>query len=213
MERIGLRAHICARLGELERSLQEQRIDAAIVDTSHRQAGWDGWEGLRWLRGQSDVAALVITDSRQDTKLALRMGADDCLLQPFETEELAARVDALLRRSSEAGPLIEEPAALYVDQRFWINFNSRQVWVGNRGIQLTPRELALLHSLIDNRDQPVSQHKLLDIVWGRQPHDLRSNEVLKQYVWRLRQKLESQPQHPRIIVTEPGSGYRFVSQD
>ena len=81
------------------------------------------------------------------------------------------------------------------------------------GIQvLTPREYRLLRHLIKHRDQTLDHEQILEAVWGRDGKSERPSEVLKQYIWRLRQKIEPDPNHPDTIVTDPGAGYRFVSR-
>jgi two-component system KDP operon response regulator KdpE len=66
--------------------------------------------------------------------------------------------------------------------------------------------------LIQHRDTTLTHEELLEAVWGREPKKDRPTEVLKQYIWRLRQKIESDPNAPETIVTDPGKGYRFVSR-
>jgi two-component system KDP operon response regulator KdpE len=127
---------------------------------------------------------------------------------PFE---VVARCDAVLRRTSSAPEEDSAPPSVYVDRQLWVNFGSRQVWVGETPARLTPREFRLLRYLIRNRDETLTHEALLESVWGRSLESDRPAEVLKQYIWRLRQKIEVDPDRPEIIVTDPGEGYRFVS--
>ena len=84
------------------------------------------------------------------------------------------------------------------------------MWAGGRAAQLTPREHRLLRYFIRNADTTLDHERILEEVWGRSPESERPTEVLKQYIWRLRQKVEIDPDRPATIVTEPGKGYRFV---
>jgi two-component system, OmpR family, KDP operon response regulator KdpE len=85
------------------------------------------------------------------------------------------------------------------------------VWVRGEPAQLTPREFRLLRHLIAHRDRTMGHDDLLASVWGRAPSGGRPSEVLKQYIWRLRQKIEADPESPEIVVTVAGAGYRFIT--
>lgn len=154
---------------------------------------------------------LIVADAA-DMRRGFEAGADDCVMSWAHVDEVVARCEAILRRTSrqEAAAEIEEPA-LYADSRLWINFGLRQVWAAGKPAQLTPREHRLLQHFVRHRDTTLSHEDILEAVWGRTPESDRPTEVLKQYIWRLRQKVEADPDDPEIIVTVLGEGYRFVS--
>jgi DNA-binding response OmpR family regulator len=180
-------------------------FNLAIVDVVDDQL-WSAAEEM------ADGRFILIVRDPKGLARAFELGADDCVLDQARVEEIAARCDAVLRRTGVRPGLPQEPPVVYADRRLWINFDSRQVWVGGRQAQLTPREFRLLKELVQHRDRTLKHEELLELVWGREPAKGRTPEVLKQYVWRLRQKIEPDPNEPMVILTDPGAGYRFVSR-
>jgi two-component system KDP operon response regulator KdpE len=182
----------------------DTETDLAIVDTVD-DALWDVAAEL------SDGRLIVIVAGARGLERGFGLPADDCVVDEARVEEIAARCDAVLRRTGQPVAGSETTPAVYADRRLWINFDSRQVWVGGRPAQLTPREFRLMRELVMHRDATLTHDDLLERVWGRDAARGRTPEVLKQYVWRLRQKIEPDPNEPSVIVTDPGEGYRFVS--
>lgn len=191
--------------------LQQERLespteaDLTLVDVS---AG-ASWPDAEVLGGRF----MLIVDSAGALRRGFALGAEDCLLADAHADEVTARCDAVLRRTdTRSGLAAEEEVAVYADRRLWVNFGSHQVWVRGRGAHLTPREFRLLAHLIRHKDQTLDHDQILAAVWERPLEEERPTEVLKQYIWRLRQKIEEDPNTPDTIVTDPGSGYRFVSR-
>jgi two-component system KDP operon response regulator KdpE len=179
--------------------------DLAVVDVTHESL----WPAVQLLA--SGRLVLIVMDA--DSMLrGFEMGADDCVMSSAHVNEVVARCEAVMRRTSRADAAAEvsEPS-LYADGRLWINFGLRQVWAGEKSSQLTPREHRLLLYFVRNANTTLSHDDILKWVWGRSPKSDRPTEVLKQYIWRLRQKVEVDPDKPEIIVTVLGEGYRFVS--
>jgi DNA-binding response OmpR family regulator len=160
----------------------------------------DGSEVLRRLRRESDVPILVLTartelDDRVD---GLDSGADDYLVKPFERRELLARLRALMRRRPPRGS-----ASLAVgDLR--LNPDTREVYRGDRPIELTNREFELLEYLMRNERLVVSRERLLEEVWGYDP--MAMTNTIDVFVSNLRRKLESEGE-PRVLHTKRGAGY------
>jgi two-component system KDP operon response regulator KdpE len=179
--------------------------DLSVVDLSTG----DYWQVVEPL--SSGRLVLLVADT-ESMRRGFTLGADDCVLSSAHVDEMVARCEAILRRTSspDSSPESPEPA-LYADRRLWINFGLRQVWAGGKSAQLTPREHRLLQYFVRNSDRTLSHDQILGEVWGRSPKSDRPTEVLKQYIWRLRQKVEADPDDPEIIVTVLGEGYRFVS--
>jgi DNA-binding response OmpR family regulator len=166
---------------------------------------WPAIEGLR-------RRFMLIVDGPETMRRGFALEAEDCVLFDAKPQEITARCDAVLRRTDTQTIQIAEDIAVYVDRRLWVNFNTRQVWVQGRPAHLTPREFRLLKFLIQHRDETLDHDQILETVWGRNTTSGRPTEVLKQYVWRLRQKVELDPNEPDTILTDPGAGYRFVSR-
>jgi two-component system KDP operon response regulator KdpE len=136
---------------------------------------------------------------------ALDAGADDYVTKPFNIEELLARVRAITRRVTTQEP----PADVQVG-RYTIRIAEHRV-VGRDNdadvVHLTPTEWQLLELLVRQPGGLVSQHQILERVWG--PTYVAQTHYLRQFMKNLRRKLESDPARPRHLITEPGMGYRF----
>ncbi len=168
----------------------------------------DGYEVCREIRDFSDVPIIMLTarSSDLDKVKGLELGADDYITKPFSHIELLARVRAIMRRINAGVVTTEVPP--YMANGFSIDFGSHEVRRHDRLIKLTPIEYGLLYHLVRNAGQILPHRALLAKVWGRE----YINEVgyLKVHIRNLRQKIEDDPENPRLILTERGTGYRFV---
>jgi len=192
------------RVDIVDRLRESAALDLALVDVSQGEL----WPTAEFLKGGR---LILIVDGPAAMRRGFATGAEDCVLADAHPDEVVARCDAVLRRTADRPERAIEQPAIYVDRRLWVNFDSRQVWVGERPAHLTPREFRLLGFLIRRRDQTLGHEQILESVWSRPPKGERPAEVLKQYVWRLRQKIEADPNVPEVILTDPGEGYRFAS--
>jgi DNA-binding response OmpR family regulator len=160
----------------------------------------DGVEVCRRLRAESDAPILILT-ARTDTEdrvEGLDSGADDYLVKPFERKELLARMRALMRRRPPQGT-----ASLTVgDLR--LNPDTREVYRGERPIDLTNREFELLEYLMRNERLVVSRERLLEEVWGYDP--MAMTNTIDVFISNLRRKLEEGGE-PRLLHTKRGAGY------
>ncbi len=167
----------------------------------------DGVDVIRSLRSWTRVPILVLSARRaSDEKVeALDVGADDYITKPFSMDELLARLRAAVRRGENA------PAAatttLVTTDGFTVDLTAKRTSRAGRDVRLTPTEWQLLEILITNPGRLISQRQLLQEVWGA-TYSRRTN-YLRVYMAQLRRKLESDPSHPRYLITEPGMGYRF----
>ncbi len=175
--------------------------DAVILDVL--MPGLDGLEVCRRLRaGDEDVPILMLTakDEVADRVKGLECGADDYLVKPFAHEELVARLRALLRRRAPAGTAANR--LRFSDLA--VDLGTREVWRGDRAVELTAREFDLLAVFLRHPRQVLSRGQLLEQVWG---FDFEANtRVLEVYVRYLREKLEASGE-PRLIHTMRGAGY------
>ena len=177
--------------------------DAVVLDLG--LPGLDGIEVSKKLREDGDVPILMLTarDSLEDRVEGLDSGADDYLVKPFEREELLARLRALLRRRPPRGS-----ASLVVgDLR--LNPDAREVFRGDRRIELTAREFELLEYLMRNERLVISRERLLDDVWGYAP--LAETNTVDVFISNVRRKLEAGGE-PRILHTVRGAGYVIRAQ-
>jgi two-component system, OmpR family, response regulator MprA len=160
----------------------------------------DGVEVCRRLRAESDVPILILTARTEtgDRVEGLDSGADDYLVKPFERQELLARLRALLRRRPPRGS-----ASLAVgDLR--LNPDTREVYRGDRAIELTNREFELLEYLMRNQRLVISRERLLEEVWGYDP--MAMTNTIDVFISNLRRKLE-QGDEARLLHTKRGAGY------
>jgi two-component system KDP operon response regulator KdpE len=168
----------------------------------------DGLEVIRQIREWSSVPILVLSArGRENDKVsALDAGADDYLTKPFGVGELLARLRVALRRGAvnpnEAGEAVFAVQNLRVDQE------RRQVFLDKEEIHLTPIEYRLLTTLIKYAGKVVTHRQLLKEVWG--PNNVDATHYLRVYMGHLRHKVEADSARPKILLTEPGVGYRLA---
>ena len=149
---------------------------------------------------------LSVREAERDKVAALDAGADDYLTKPFGVDELLARVRVALRHlarpASGTAPIVRAG-----DLR--IDLEHRRVTLAGAELRLTPTEYDLLKVLATHPDRVVTDRALLHEVWGT-AYALELH-YLHVYIARLRKKIEADPQQPRHLITEPGVGYRFLT--
>lgn len=156
-------------------------------------------------------APIVVLSARHAESEKIRLlnaGADDYVSKPFALGEFVARVQAQLRRARAPKA---EPKSVVVLDGVQIDLVKREVRRGDQKIRLTRTEWSILRVLLVHRGRPVSHQQIFDAVWGRAYGN--PQQYLRVYITHLRRKIEENPATPRIIVTEPGFGYRFGSDD
>ncbi|MFV0451222.1 MAG: MtrAB system response regulator MtrA [Propioniciclava sp.] len=205
LQAAGFEAHWVAH-GDLV--LREfRRLQPGLVLLDVMLPGRDGVDVCRDLRAESDVPIVMLT-ARSDTVdvvNGLEAGADDYVVKPFKTQELLARVKTRLRRSATTE---NEPVILTIGD-VAIDVEAHTVHRGDEAIGLTPLEFDLLLALARKPRQAFTRELLLQEVWGyRHPGDTRLVNV---HVQRLRSKIERDPEHPEVILTVRGVGYRAGS--
>ncbi|MDP9367785.1 MAG: winged helix-turn-helix domain-containing protein, partial [Chloroflexota bacterium] len=169
--------------------------------------GMDGFAVLREVRLWSRLPIVVLSarDREGDKVAALDLGADDYLTKPFGMGELLARLRAVLRRL----PPMDEPFLATGDVT--IDLARRLVTRRGEAVHLTPTEYDLLRVLAANAGKVLTHRQLLERVWG--PHVAANSPQLRVYVNYLRRKLEDDPARPKLLLTEPGVGYRLQPDD
>jgi two-component system KDP operon response regulator KdpE len=177
-------------------------LDLGLPDIS-------GVEVIRRLREWSKTPIVVLSARSQehDKVEAFDLGADDYVTKPFGMGELLARLRAALRhRLQEAGQ-----APVFRSGPLAVDLVKRQVSRDGAEIHLSPKEYDLLRLLVTHAGRVVTHQQLLREVWG--PAQAHETQYLRIYVGQLRAKLEPDPAHPRLILTEPGVGYRLVAEE
>jgi DNA-binding response OmpR family regulator len=181
-------------------------FDVVLLDVG-LGGGPDGNDVCRALRGRHSIVPIIMLtayDSEADAVLGLESGADDYVTKPFGLAELRSRIRAVLRR---AGPRALGEEVLAVGP-LTLDRGARQVQVDGRPVQLTFSEFELLSAMMAQPGRLFSRHDLLRAIWGESRYrDPRGIDV---HVRHLREKLEEQPEHPQLIITVRGAGYRLA---
>jgi two-component system alkaline phosphatase synthesis response regulator PhoP len=168
--------------------------------------GMSGWDVCRELRQKGlDIPVIMLTARGEevDRVLGLELGADDYVTKPFSLRELLARIRAVLRRPGPRQKFVE---FAFGDVR--LHLRARQAFKAGKEVRLTRKEFELLRYLVEHRGEVVTRDRLLDEVWGYDQYP--TTRTVDTHILRLRQKFETDPEHPAYIVTAHGQGYRFV---
>jgi two-component system, OmpR family, KDP operon response regulator KdpE len=170
----------------------------------------DGLEVARELRGWSSVPIIVLSarGQEQDKVAALDLGADDYLTKPFGVDELLARIRVALRHAGQ--PVGGPPEPVFEARDLRVDLVRREVRRGEQEVHLTPTEYKLLTLLIRHAGKVLTHRQLLKEVWGVNYAD--QSHYVRVYMAQLRQKLEQDPSRPRLLITEPGVGYRLRAE-
>jgi two-component system, OmpR family, KDP operon response regulator KdpE len=167
----------------------------------------DGVTVLKRLREWSHAPVVVLTvrDREEDKIAALDNGADDYVTKPFGTGELLARLRAALRHAKPAGQL-----SVFRTGNLEVDLAARVVKLAGKDVRLTATEYSLLRLLVQHAGKVLTQRQILKEVWG--PNYVEQSHYLRVYIAHLREKLEAEPSKPKLILTEPGVGYRLVEE-
>jgi two-component system KDP operon response regulator KdpE len=211
LEHRGYEIHQAATAQEAMRQWDAHRADVVLLDLGLPDL--DGVDVVRRIRREATTPIIILSarGDERDKIAGLEAGADDYLTKPFATDELNARIRAVLRRAGGAdadargrlrlGPIELDPV-------------KREVQVGGQIVRLTPREYELLKVMLSNQGRVLTKARLLRAVWGLAYAD--ESAYLHVYVNRLRRKLSAaapDDQFDGLIETEPGIGYRIADND
>ena len=180
--------------------------DVVVLDVM--LPGKDGFEVARALRQQGVMTPILMLTARTlvvDRVVGLKLGADDYLTKPFDTSELLARLEALLRRApASSGVALER----YQFGDVTLDVRRAEVTRAGQPMELSAKEFQLLRYFIEHRGSTLSREALLQDVWGYTA--MPSTRTVDVHVAWLRQKLEPNPKVPQYILTVHGMGYKFA---
>jgi two-component system KDP operon response regulator KdpE len=170
----------------------------------------DGKSVLTRAREFYDEPIIILSARDRETEKieALDLGANDYVEKPFGVGELLARLRAALRQRSHSG---KPPPPIIRASGLTIDFPRRLVTRGGEAVHLSPKEYDLLARLAQNAGKVMQHRELLLSVWG--PAHVEDTQYLRVFIGQLRQKIEPDPSAPKLILTEPGVGYRFIADE
>lgn len=203
LEQQGYRVISAADGREGLRQLFEHHPDLVLLDVM--MPNLDGWSALERIREMSDLPVILLTakDTEADKLRGFRLGSDDYVTKPFSFAELAARIEAVLKRSagSNSQPSVLQVGGLVLDP------TRHLVSRDGHAIALTRTEFKLLEVFMRAPGQVFTQEQLVSKVWG----DEYVDEVgyVRRYIWHLRQKIEPEPNRPTYLHNERGIGYKL----
>jgi len=187
---------------------RRSRYDAVLMDINMPgMGGMNACREIKHIAPSLSVLMLSVRDNQDDKVGALECGADDYITKPFHMRELTARIRAAVRRSHTLDA--QTPGTLRVGE-IELDHERRQVRKRGSLIHLTPKEMDLLHYLMQNAGKPVTHAQLLRAVWG--PEFRGEREYLRTFIYQLRKKLEDEPLNPRYLLTNSYFGYCFADK-
>lgn len=190
------------------RRLYKVHPDLVLLDIMMPEM--DGLEVLKRIRCLTDIPVIMLSALSQTdiTVSALEIGADDFIKKPFKREELLARIRALLRRAIKSAS-VQWPCQ-YQDGYLAIDIGERRVWVEGKPVRLTVTEYNFFEYLWLHCGRVCTYTQILENIW--QSSATNRLQYIHVYVWRLRNKIEQDPNNPKYLFTVHGVGYRFEKQ-
>lgn len=183
----------------------EKNFDLVVLDVMlPKQSGFDVCKQLRSAGNRVPIIMLTARSLEVEKVQGLKIGADDYITKPFSLMELVARIEAILRRASYR----DEAFDRFVFADVALDFKKYEATKAGVALELSPREFRILKCLIEHRGMVVSRDQLLDSAWSYD--SFPSTRTVDVHIARLRQKIETTPNHPAHLITIHGVGYKFL---
>lgn len=181
----------------------ESQPDLILLDIL--MPGMTGWEVCKKLRQESTVPIIILSAKNEEKDIlhAFNLGVDDYVEKPFSFAVLEARISAVLSRSRK----INLADSTLISEELMINFDRKRVTLEGEQVELTPTEYRLLEILAQHANHTIPVSRLINEVWGSDY--TAEDRYVKQFIWALRKKIETDPNEPKHLVTHRGYGYRF----
>lgn len=183
------------------------QYDLVLLDVMlPRLSGFDVCKSVRKKGLSTPIILLTAKGEEIDKVLGLEFGADDYVTKPFSVRELMARIKAILRRSQNA--VTDDDEAVTIG-RLLVNFTNYTAKDGDTEVKMSHKEFEILQYLYSHKNELVSRYDLLENVWGYE--EKPTTRTVDNFIVRLRQKTEANPNSPKIIMTVHGAGYKLLS--
>jgi DNA-binding response OmpR family regulator len=184
------------------------RYDLILLDIMLPEiSGFEICKSARKEGVNTPIILLTARGDEIDKVLGLELGADDYITKPFSLRELLARIKAILRRSSTGKEVYVEPESVFIGN-INVNFRNYSALEGTSEIKMSHKEFEVLHYLYKNVGKIVSRDDLIGNVWSID-FDITTRTV-DNFILKLRQKIEADPNNPKIILTVHGMGYKMI---
>src|ERR1051325_2939304 len=209
LEQAGYQAHTAANAEDAIAFVRKSPPDLVMLDIG--LPGMDGLDALRQIKAQGNLPVIFLTGRRRelDEVVGLELGADDYITKPFDVDVVLAHIKAVLRRTEKNSQPEKLTQPLTVGD-LEIDPQAHTVTCAGQPLELSPREFDLLLLLAAQPEKVVSTEDLLAQVWGAE--FTGQPQVVYVHIRWLRQKLETDPDHPQRILTVRGVGYKLVPQ-
>lgn len=186
----------------INKLIEENTFDLVLLDIN--LPFMNGYDVFKEIKNIKDIPVIFLTANDSETSIvnSLDMGADDYITKPFKTRELLSRINTVLRRTKQKHPNIINIKNIKID------LGQAKVFKDNIDIQLTALEYKIFLTLVLNPDQVFSREKLLADIWDVSEEYVYDN-TLTVYIKRIREKIETNPNKPEIILTVRGLGYKL----
>ncbi len=184
------------------------KYDLILLDVMLPEvSGFDICKAARKAGVDTPIILLTAKGEEIDKVLGLELGADDYITKPFSLRELLARIKAILRRTSNGGEGNSGPEFVSIGN-IQVNFRNYLAREGDQEIKMSHKEFEVLHYLYQNAGKTIHRDDLMSSVWSID-YDITTRTV-DNFILKLRQKIETDPNNPKIILTVHGVGYKLI---
>ena len=186
----------------------EESFDLILLDVMlPKMSGFDVCKKVRKRDIETPIIFLTAKGEEIDKVIGLESGGDDYMTKPFSLRELLARIKAVLRRTASKPDHVSADNSIHIG-RLLVNFETFTAEVDNQPVKMTVKEVEILQYLLKHKNATISRDSLLDNVWG---YDFQPTaRTIDNFILKLRQKIEDDPNQPKIIITVHGMGYRLI---
>ena len=186
--------------------LKKGNYNLIILDVMMpKVSGFDVCKSARKMGIETPVIFLTAKGEEIDKVLGLELGADDYVTKPFSLRELLARIKAILRRSENKN---SESGTTHKIGKLQVNFSAYSATLKGKNIGMSHKEFEILNYLWKNKNNTISRDDLLNEVWGYE--ESPTTRTVDNFILKLRQKIEEDSNHPKIILTVHGVGYKLI---